>query len=417
VTGKEEQTTMRHKTFFFIILLVFMPGFGIGSAHAKDAADWIKAGNRAYAQKKYDEAIKAYDKAAIDAPESAIIDFNKGAAFYRKGDWKKAEDAWQTAAQKAKGPLLTARALYNLGNCEYKMARRQKDSDIQKAVDFCTESIKNFQKALDQLASVKDEQKGESDFELEKDAAKNMEIVRLFMKSMMDEIMRQKNMAKKARAASDALTKLIERQKQLIDKNKYFSEEKENTPKKEKEIAGLENEQKRLADDTDKLAEGMQPGGGKNSGAQNLSASASDPLSKAKSLLKKAVSDQNAAAAKIRKKELKDAIIDQTGALSKMKEALDTLKKEAKQAATKSGEKERKNDNKGESKKGEKGEKKNARAEKGQNSKNNDAAKKLKNNHQNPPDTAEKIIEQERQRREEAEQRAYGGYSNVDKDW
>ncbi|NOY69377.1 MAG: tetratricopeptide repeat protein [Deltaproteobacteria bacterium] len=404
---------MRHKTLFYIILsCLLLLAAQSRIARAGSAENWVKKGNQAYETKKYDEALKDYDKAGVDVPESALIDFNKGAAFYRKGDWDKAKESWNNAAQKAKSPLFTARALYNLGNCEYKVAMRQKDSDMNKAVEACTQSIQNYQKALDQLSSMaKDPDEGEIDPGLKRDATKNIETVRLVMKSMMDEITRKKAEAKKAAASANSLKKLIDRQKELIDRNKYFADEKKDNLKKDKEISGLADDQKALAKDTDKAAEAMSKKGGKNAapppgnppGTPNGS---TGPMAAAKGLLKNAVKNQTSAAKKIGDKKLPDAETDQAAALADMEKALKSLTKQGKSGKSKSENKQKQ----GQDKAGKKDKQK------------DQAAKKLKakkeNKQQNGQDnTAGKIIDSERERRNNANHSTSGGYSDVDKNW
>ncbi len=60
----------------FVVILVLIPL----QALAVSARKMVSRGNTAYAAEKYDEALEAYEGASVEAPESARIYFNKGAA-------------------------------------------------------------------------------------------------------------------------------------------------------------------------------------------------------------------------------------------------------------------------------------------------------------------------------------------------
>ena len=100
------------------------------AVHAESAADLVSRGNESYLKGKYDDAISAYEEASVDAPESPYIYFNRGTALYKKGDYSGASEAFEKAALKSKDPGLEAKSKFNLGNCAYREAERQKDSDL-----------------------------------------------------------------------------------------------------------------------------------------------------------------------------------------------------------------------------------------------------------------------------------------------
>lgn len=75
----------------------------------------INAGNRAYTQGRFDQALQKYQDAQIKNPESPVVQYDLGNALHRTG---KAEDAQKAylKATRAKDPKLRASAWYNLGN-------------------------------------------------------------------------------------------------------------------------------------------------------------------------------------------------------------------------------------------------------------------------------------------------------------
>ena len=148
------------------------------SARAAGARELVAQGNAAYQQGQYDKALDRYEEATVELPESPRLYFNRGAALYRQDDYPAAREAFREAALRARDPELTARAKYNLGNCAFREAQRQRDSDLAKAIEYSRESISHYQEARDLAPGFKE-------------AAENIEIVRLYVKNLLDEQKKQ----------------------------------------------------------------------------------------------------------------------------------------------------------------------------------------------------------------------------------
>lgn len=210
----------------------------IPTAEAASTEALIKQGNDLFSAGKFDEAIRTYDEAAVDDPESPIIYFNKGAAFYKKEDYAAARDAFGQAAIKTKDIRLEAKSRYNLGLCFFKEGERQRDSDLKKTLESYESSILSFQEALDLDPEFTE-------------AAENIELVRLMMKSVLDEIKKQEEAAQKqqeqTQETAEAIKKLIEEQKNLLDETRSLisSEQAEDmaetTPESMQEPHGEKN--------------------------------------------------------------------------------------------------------------------------------------------------------------------------------
>ena len=108
---------MRHK--FFILTAGLWALSGV-PAHASIAQ--LKHANRLFVKGRYDGALKAYEDALVDAPQSSILHFNAGDAAYQTGDYSKAEKEFKEASQSAI-PVLKAAAHYNLGNALFRQQR------------------------------------------------------------------------------------------------------------------------------------------------------------------------------------------------------------------------------------------------------------------------------------------------------
>ena len=225
------------------LLLVSLP------APAASLSSLVDEGNAAYEAGNYDAALNAYERAAGENPESSQIDFNKGAAYFRKGDLPKAKDAWEKAALNAKELSLEAKALFNLGNLSFSEAERQKDSDLQKSIDDCTRSIAYYQQAINLLNNPE----SLSDSELRQQAAQNIEMVRLVMKSILDELQKQQKHKKQREESASHIQEIISKQ-QALNKRHQSNMDAEQTNRAgdqfPKKAADLADEQRQLSAET-----------------------------------------------------------------------------------------------------------------------------------------------------------------------
>ena len=174
---------------------------------AGSASKLVSKGNNSFKSGKYDEAISLYEKASVSAPESDIIYFNLGDAYFKKGDYKKARENFENAIDKTKDLELEAHAWYNLGNCAYRQAERQIDSDLRKALEYYRESVGFYMTALKKDPNLKN-------------AGYNLEVARLKIKDLLDRIKKQeeqmKGLEKRISEIADSLLSLIKKEKEVI---------------------------------------------------------------------------------------------------------------------------------------------------------------------------------------------------------
>ncbi len=377
-----------HKIIPWIIACLLLIAEAVEAA---SPAEMVAKGNRAYLAGRYDEALKAYDEAGVDALKSPQIDFNRGAAYFKKGDLQKAKAAWENAALNSKDVLLEAKALFNLGDCEFFEAKRQTDSDLQKALDACTQSINYFQKTLDLLKQPQ----APSETALKKEASENIEIVRLVMKSILDDMKKQQEQAEKQQQAANTLKDLIEQQKALADRSQQIADEKQaakNTPGPKEKQTRLAEDQDRLRNDTKAAADKLQGSTGQEPG----------PSQEARQHLNQAQTRQETAVQKINADDLREAKKDQEAAIEEMKKAQEALK--GPQKGTGSKEQEQKGE-----------------TQIAENKAQADPAQASAQKH--PPaesagqDDAESILNEEKENQKNRMPVASGGYREVDKDW
>ncbi len=375
--------------FYLVSLLIVLSTLSMtGPTLAASSGDLVAEGNRAYQSGKYDEALAAYEGASVDAPESPQVYFNKGAAYYMKGDYMKARDMFEQAALKSKDLSLEARSQYNLGNCSFRESERQRDSDLQKSLSALEQSIGHYQKAL------------ELDPALE-DAAHNIEVARLTIKQIMDEIKKQQEQAKeqeeKQRQMTEKLKELIQRQEELEKDTKTLEDEKKkegNSPDRHKRSRELARSQGELKTDTDKLTEELKSPQDQPNPA----------VAQAKEHLQHSTTAQEKAETDLKKEKLSHAQTAQRESAEEMKKALEAMSCGCGQQPQ----------DKDQEKQEEKSE--------GQQQAGGEPGSEERRLEQQQPavareEQAHDILNEERENREQRQLSIPGGYRPVDKDW
>lgn len=130
--------------FNLVFLILFIP---VCFAAGKEKKN-VKDGNALYQKGKLDEALEKYNEASVALPDSDIVNFNMGAALYKKQDYQKAIDAF-TKALMSDNLKIEADALYNLGNCKYKLGKLKENTDLSSTVSLLKESLDYYKKAVE----------------------------------------------------------------------------------------------------------------------------------------------------------------------------------------------------------------------------------------------------------------------------
>jgi len=184
-------------------------------ARGESARELILLGNEAYKKDNFEEALTHYEEASVELPDSAQISFNRGTIYYKQEDYKEAIEHFKQASLRSKEPALASQAKFNLGNCAFRQAQRQRDSDLEKAIEYCRESISHYQEARDLNPSYQK-------------AAENIEIVRLYVKVLLDAQKQQEDQKKEQEEDNlvAKLKKLLERQVELAQSNEDLADNK-----------------------------------------------------------------------------------------------------------------------------------------------------------------------------------------------
>jgi Ca-activated chloride channel family protein len=373
--------------FMIIGLILFFPGL----SQAASPSSLIQKGNTAYEEGHFDEALKAYEQAGVDDPESPQISFNKGAAYYRKGDFAKAKAAWEKASLNSKDLSLEAKAAFNLGNMAFTEAKRQQDSDLQKSLDSCTQSIKRYQQVIDLLKNPADAQQAD----LKKNAAENIEIVRLVMKSILDALQKQQAQQKQGQQAADTIKQLIAKQEELNNRNQSYHEEKEKNGESKQlndDISRMAKDQHQLKKETQETADKMEDQQGQ------------DAVKNAKKNLQEAKEQQQKAVDKMNGGDLTGAQKNQATALERLNDALESLENQNQQAG-------RQDQSPHENQKAQ------ASQKQQEPSASEEPKKQQSASIARMPDDAESILNEEKENMKNHQPLASRDYQRIDKDW
>jgi hypothetical protein len=305
-----------------VLLSVLLLGLAV-PLFADSARGLVRRGNKAYGAGRYDEAMKAYEQADVERPESPVVMFNQGAVHYRAEDYVAARESFEKAAKASRDPAFEANCRYNVGDTWFKEARRQMDSDLKKAVEACERSVDNYQAAL----ALRPELEA---------ARRNIEIVRRLWKSILDE---QKKRQEQQKAQQEEQQKFAEEMKQLIERQEKAAGQSAELGKKQ-ESAGASQavqdqssvqakDQRQLGQDTQAAADQLTqmlsqapppPAGGTPAGAPSPSHPAQEQMQQARQL-------QDQAASKLDQAQPKPASADQKQAAEALRKALESLSK------------------------------------------------------------------------------------------
>jgi tetratricopeptide (TPR) repeat protein len=81
----------------------------------------VRQGNALYESGQYEAALRQYDAAAEELPDSPVVEFNRGNALFKHRDEEQALDRY-LAALATDDPELAGRARYNIGVIKYRQA-------------------------------------------------------------------------------------------------------------------------------------------------------------------------------------------------------------------------------------------------------------------------------------------------------
>jgi Ca-activated chloride channel homolog len=130
-----------------ILLIIMILFFGTVNGHAASQARDVKNGNVLYKKGDYAASIEKYNQALKKAPESDIINFDLGTAYYKNGDYGKTIAPLQKSLL-ADDVKFKQNAYYNLGNAFYKFGLTQEKGNVNAAISSLEQSLAQYESAL-----------------------------------------------------------------------------------------------------------------------------------------------------------------------------------------------------------------------------------------------------------------------------
>jgi len=176
--------------------------------------DLLRQGNQLYGDQHYADAVNKYNDALVEQPQAVEPKFNKANSYYRLDDLGQALDLYQEVAAESKDMALVAKAKYNLGNCYFQRGTKQRDSNLQKALEDMETSIATWRQVLD--LDPKNTK-----------AAKNIEVARLTIKDLLDQMKKQQEQQKNQQNQQNQQKQQQQNQSQQSDQ----SQQDPNQPK------------------------------------------------------------------------------------------------------------------------------------------------------------------------------------------
>ena len=98
-----------------------------------------------YEKGDYDASLKEYQEALDKDPESDVINFDAGTAYYKKEEYKKSIEHLQKALL-SEDEGLRQNAYYNLGNALYQLATQA--TNIEDALSSLEQSLMQYESAM-----------------------------------------------------------------------------------------------------------------------------------------------------------------------------------------------------------------------------------------------------------------------------
>jgi len=363
------------------------------AALASSVQTVVGLGNKQYAQGNFNEAIKKYDQALTDAPQALEPKFNKGNSYFQLDDLAKAIDCYNEAAADSKDMELVEKAKYNLGNCYFRQGSKEKDSNLQKALEDLKTSIVCWRSALE----IKPENEK---------AAKNIEVARLTIKDILDQINKQKKQqqqqAKKQKQLQEKLKQLAEQQKALSQKNQETKKDADkgqiSQQQAEDSYKQQANDQSQLKTKTEQVLQQIQQ--------QEPNSPQHPQMQQAGSEVKQAVDAQSDAETQLKASEPDTAKQSQNKAVEHLKNALKALSQQNQQKKQQQKQQQKRQ---GQTQQPQEPNQPNKEQQQQQQKKQKAAA--------SPDTTAQAILDKEQKEKKQRQILQRGGYQKVEKDW
>lgn len=168
---------------------------------------------KAYKNKKYEEATQYYSEAELDQPESPRIAYNLGNSYYKQKKYDKAILRYKKAFS-AKDSKLSSEAYYNAGNSYFRQAEFSIQQGKQEGINEYRQAMAHYKKTLEINPN-------------HQNAKRNIEVVQVRIKELLEQQKQNKQQNNQNQNSppppepSEKAKQVMARVKQLVIEGKY----------------------------------------------------------------------------------------------------------------------------------------------------------------------------------------------------
>lgn len=256
-TGRKRGRSSPAAAAFLGAALLSLPS----GARAASVRGLVNEGNEAYRQGEYAKAIDSYEQAAEQDPDSPYAALNRANALYRGESFSEAAAAYERAVQQSldRGRAdLEAGGRYNLGNTLYRQSEQLAEQDPRGAIDLLGKAVRSYKDALRLDRGLTD-------------AAHNVEIARRLIRQLQEKAEQQQPQQggeQKQDGGQDPendLQKAADRQKELAEQSKQLDEDRqrnrdaESKQRQQQQSRQLADQQEDLRKQTEQMSRDADP--------------------------------------------------------------------------------------------------------------------------------------------------------------
>ena len=290
------------RAFSATALLCLICSAFVGAAGSDEAVEGL---NRMVERGQFADAALGFEaelEAEDDLRRRALISYNLGVALYSSGSYDGAREAFEEASLLARDLSLEAKATLNLGNSYVQAAQeRSAEGDLQASAESLEAAISAYRRVL----AIDPE---------DLRAARNIEVARMVLKGVIDEIEKQQAIQELQRHIRQTLEELLGGQAELNERSAVA----DPIAPLEAEQGALEQRARALGSDFDELLELIA----RVQAQTQQQPPDAGPYARAREHVETAGTSQNDAARAMRREQRAAAVDHQIGALADLEEAL-----------------------------------------------------------------------------------------------
>ena len=277
----------------------------------------VGRGNALFDRQDYTAALEAYTAAAAQLSDAPEVVYNQGVTHYALGDYGEAERLFRQVDRTAQDLELVAAARYNLGNSKFQQGMAQRESNVQQALSALQASVAFYQGALELAPD-------------DQEAARNIEVVRLAIKDILDQLQDQQQEQQAQNEVAEQLRDLQQRQEEAAARSAQLANEPPPEAARSEALRQLREEQQQISEETAAAARQLdeQAGSAQPSGTPSPSGvpeAGDEQRQEALQKLQDAQSQQGQAADRLEGQEPQSAATHQRAAAEDIAEALRAL--------------------------------------------------------------------------------------------